>query len=368
MEYWLRESKFDPFAPVFSKIVLTTNYFMIKLKDLNYMDFIESIIKENRGLESEKGFEIHHILPKSLGGTNDSYNLVKLTYFEHVIAHYLLARDTDELNMYRAFVLISGRNFSEFSKDEIKKLTEEDLIEIARLREYSIEKHRKDMIENPLYYRPGVLEKIRENNIKRWDPNNEEYANFREFTLNRLKQQAQDPDFQERVSKSVKNYFDNNFEARKNLSDKHKLLWKNPEYKAKMSLINKDKKCYNNGINNIYLKEGEPVPEGYQLGDIKKGKKNWWTKGEVSILSEECPGEGYVPGKFSEVRIQKEKDLQEKQNNASTLVDELKYKVNIPLSNLRKDFKKGKVTEEEMNLKEKEIYTLREEILSKYGR
>lgn len=36
--------------------------------------------------------ERHHILPKALGGTNDSSNLVALTAREHFIAHLLLAR------------------------------------------------------------------------------------------------------------------------------------------------------------------------------------------------------------------------------------------------------------------------------------
>lgn len=36
--------------------------------------------------------ERHHILPKALGGSNDSSNLVALTAREHFIAHLLLAR------------------------------------------------------------------------------------------------------------------------------------------------------------------------------------------------------------------------------------------------------------------------------------
>ena len=36
--------------------------------------------------------EIHHILPKSLGGSNDPNNLVKLTAKEHFICHLLLTK------------------------------------------------------------------------------------------------------------------------------------------------------------------------------------------------------------------------------------------------------------------------------------
>jgi 5-methylcytosine-specific restriction endonuclease McrA len=34
--------------------------------------------------------EIHHILPKSLGGSNDKSNLVELTAREHYIVHMLI--------------------------------------------------------------------------------------------------------------------------------------------------------------------------------------------------------------------------------------------------------------------------------------
>lgn len=36
--------------------------------------------------------ETHHIIPRSLGGTDDTTNLVKLTAREHFLCHYLLAK------------------------------------------------------------------------------------------------------------------------------------------------------------------------------------------------------------------------------------------------------------------------------------
>lgn len=36
--------------------------------------------------------EIHHIVPRSLGGSNNSSNLVKLTAREHFLCHYLLTK------------------------------------------------------------------------------------------------------------------------------------------------------------------------------------------------------------------------------------------------------------------------------------
>lgn len=40
-------------------------------------------------------FETHHIQPRSLGGSNDESNLIKLTLREHFICHRLLARMTE---------------------------------------------------------------------------------------------------------------------------------------------------------------------------------------------------------------------------------------------------------------------------------
>ena len=50
--------------------------------------------------KQEKG-EIHHIVPRSLGGTNDKLNLVKLTTREHFICHLLLVRFTVGANHYK---------------------------------------------------------------------------------------------------------------------------------------------------------------------------------------------------------------------------------------------------------------------------
>lgn len=43
-------------------------------------------------LDGECYFEVHHIEPKSLGGTDDDNNLIRLTAREHFLAHYLLAK------------------------------------------------------------------------------------------------------------------------------------------------------------------------------------------------------------------------------------------------------------------------------------
>lgn len=47
--------------------------------------------RPHRSIQKEKGYHIHHIVPKCLKGTDDPENLIKLTYREHYLAHCLLA-------------------------------------------------------------------------------------------------------------------------------------------------------------------------------------------------------------------------------------------------------------------------------------
>jgi len=53
---------------------------------------------KSRVLAKEIYIEKHHIIPRSLGGTNDSKNLVELTAKEHFICHLLLSKMTEGQN------------------------------------------------------------------------------------------------------------------------------------------------------------------------------------------------------------------------------------------------------------------------------
>src|SRR5574343_448350 len=55
-----------------------------------YNSIIERAISLNRVKYTGEYFECHHILPKSLGGSNKQSNLVLLTAKEHYLCHFLL--------------------------------------------------------------------------------------------------------------------------------------------------------------------------------------------------------------------------------------------------------------------------------------
>jgi len=56
-----------------------------------YDRLIETAKRENID-DKSKYFEKHHIIPKSLGGTDEESNLVNLTFRQHYVAHELLIK------------------------------------------------------------------------------------------------------------------------------------------------------------------------------------------------------------------------------------------------------------------------------------
>lgn len=75
------------------KKVFTKDNFLKNKYTKYYFNIISqaSSQKVNRSTSYEY-FETHHIIPKSLGGSNNSDNLVRLTAKEHLICHHLLSK------------------------------------------------------------------------------------------------------------------------------------------------------------------------------------------------------------------------------------------------------------------------------------
>jgi len=81
---------------------------------MNYKKIYESLIKRAKNSDILGYSEKHHIIPKCMGGTDENYNIVKLTPEEHFFAHILLVKMfPEEKNLIIAVnkmcVPISGR-------------------------------------------------------------------------------------------------------------------------------------------------------------------------------------------------------------------------------------------------------------------
>ncbi len=100
-----------------------------------YNLLIQNAQSKNRN-KKDGYFESHHILPRSMGGTNQKTNLVLLTAREHYIAHLLLVRCVSDDNVYKMIAALarfrkqaqSGRSYelfrttlSKYSKGSLNK-------------------------------------------------------------------------------------------------------------------------------------------------------------------------------------------------------------------------------------------------------
>jgi len=81
---------------------------------MNYELIYDNIIKKRKRQPITEGyFEIHHILPKSIGGTDNKENLVSLTAKEHFICHLLLTKmypvgSVEYKKMIKAFIMMEN--------------------------------------------------------------------------------------------------------------------------------------------------------------------------------------------------------------------------------------------------------------------
>ena len=79
-----------------------------------YTHWYYNIISTAQSRQIEGYVERHHIIPKSLGGSNEKENLVPLTAREHFICHWLLTKMVDNTNnrmrMLNAFWSMARKN------------------------------------------------------------------------------------------------------------------------------------------------------------------------------------------------------------------------------------------------------------------
>jgi hypothetical protein len=84
-----------------------------------YINLIDKGLTRNK--EKEEGYELHHIIPRCLGGKDSKNNLVKLTLREHFIAHKILVKvypDNHKLKYaVRIIFNIQGQSINRTSRE-----------------------------------------------------------------------------------------------------------------------------------------------------------------------------------------------------------------------------------------------------------
>lgn len=102
----------------------------------SYNELIQHARSELRYKGDGTYYELHHIIPRCLGGTDEKTNLVFLTLHEHVQAHYLLALENkDNSDIYQKMIssciyIIHPKNYKAKNREEAIKsfLADKDMV------------------------------------------------------------------------------------------------------------------------------------------------------------------------------------------------------------------------------------------------
>lgn len=85
-----------------------------------YLSRYLKIIDHAKNNQQTTGYtEVHHILPKSMGGNNAKQNLIKLTARQHFICHWMLWKAYRNKQMAHAFWLMQNRTHYPKSSSKI---------------------------------------------------------------------------------------------------------------------------------------------------------------------------------------------------------------------------------------------------------
>ncbi len=132
-----------------------------------YYNIISQAKKQERIKSKEVYYEKHHIVPRSLGGSNDPDNLVLLTAKEHYRVHELLPYFTDgkdKIKMIYAWNLMSrisnkiiDKELYAFLKIQHSKILSEKILSIETRSKMS---HNNSGKNNPMYGREHSKESI----------------------------------------------------------------------------------------------------------------------------------------------------------------------------------------------------------------
>ena len=214
---------------------------------LKFIEYCRSSKKDSYG-------EHHHIIPKSMGGTNDNTNLIFLTYREHFISHLLLWKSfqNKETNFALWSMRMGNRNFKLNSKSYSKLKEQHSKLQSDRMKMFNpmFNEESKEKISKSRKGKKASLEtKQKMSMVRKGVKKTEETKN--------------------RISISSKNKKKSE-EHRLNLSKNHANVSgsNNPMF-GRSVVKEKNLKWYNNGYENKFIPEGTQ-PIGWNKGRIMK--------------------------------------------------------------------------------------------------
>lgn len=148
---------------------------------MSYIGRYEKFINLLRDQKISGPVEIHHILPKSLGGSNDKDNLIALTPRQHYIAHWMLWKIHGGkmsnafffMNNHKSYKKMYSRGYEKLRDESVKNLSGKNAAWYGK--KFPKEMREKQSNARKLFLqKDGVLDSIRQQ-IKKVRPSADDY-------------------------------------------------------------------------------------------------------------------------------------------------------------------------------------------------
>lgn len=239
----------------------------------HYANLIEKA--KNRKNNQTQYYEVHHIIPRSIGGSDEQHNLILLTAREHFVAHWLLWRlFPDEVSLMKAFKMMLIKNTKQYRDFRVNSRIYQTLKE-----EYSKYLSIKLTEDNPMWdYK--AKEKLSKANS---GENNSMYnIKLSYFQRKKLSEIQKGKVFFTNGTDNIKCFPGNEPDGFYRGFTIQKYYWfNNGKYEAKY-LDGKEPKgfvkgrlkrvIYNNGKKEIRIKENKTPPKGFVKGKSPSSK------------------------------------------------------------------------------------------------
>lgn len=219
---------------------------------LIYDTIIDKALKSNRKKNTMEYFEVHHILPKCMGGENKKYNLVLLTAKEHYVCHHLLTKIYPQSDAIQ--IAFSGMCYKYCKEDK-------RFYNVTSIVYQNAKKKHSDIMRKRIVTPETRLKMSESGKVKNFSDQHRE--NMSKTQSKREKQPAQGLVHTEESLKlmSLKQSGENNGfygkshseESRKLISDAHTGKQICDEQKKKISETMSTLKWYNDGIKSVRL-------------------------------------------------------------------------------------------------------------------